>query len=188
MFLKIVSSDGTHPILELFHRHWFMFKFKQIMFYLLIILKSRKLLEQFHSNMSYTSMMYISWKTVSIAYCIAWHWFMIMTFKEISHILCNHFLNSQTNESVSSLNNSPQPSSIDLPWWLMAINEANDISYLFVRYVVSNVITLWKDQGSTGTAKTPSYPYRVPRGYWYCRGTIACVPPAYSFSAKKNIF
>ena len=42
--------------------------------------------------------------------------------------------------------------------------------------------------GSTGTAKTPPYPYRVPRGYGYCRGTAACVPPAYPFSAKKNNF
>uniref|UniRef100_A0A2N9FRC9 CASP-like protein n=1 Tax=Fagus sylvatica TaxID=28930 RepID=A0A2N9FRC9_FAGSY len=41
---------------------------------------------------------------------------------------------------------------------------------------------------STGTAKTPPYPYRVPRGYGYCRGTAACVPPAYPFSAKKKNF
>ena len=40
--------------------------------------------------------------------------------------------------------------------------------------------------GSTGMAKTPPYPYRVPRGYGYCRGTAACVPPAYPFSAKKK--
>ena len=42
--------------------------------------------------------------------------------------------------------------------------------------------------GSTGMAKTPPYPYRVPRGYGYCRGTAACVPPAYPFSAKKKNF
>uniref|UniRef100_A0A2N9FZU4 Uncharacterized protein n=1 Tax=Fagus sylvatica TaxID=28930 RepID=A0A2N9FZU4_FAGSY len=42
--------------------------------------------------------------------------------------------------------------------------------------------------GSTGTAKTPPYPYRVPRGYGYCRGTAACVPPVYPFSAKKKYF
>ena len=42
--------------------------------------------------------------------------------------------------------------------------------------------------GSTGMAKTPPYPYRVPRGYGYCRGTVACVPPAYPFSAKKKKF
>uniref|UniRef100_A0A2N9EZL7 protein-serine/threonine phosphatase n=1 Tax=Fagus sylvatica TaxID=28930 RepID=A0A2N9EZL7_FAGSY len=42
--------------------------------------------------------------------------------------------------------------------------------------------------GSTGTAKTPPYRYRVPRGYGYCRGTAACVPPAYPFSTKKKKF
>ena len=41
--------------------------------------------------------------------------------------------------------------------------------------------------GSTGTAKSPPYPYRVPRGYGYCRGTAACVPPVYPFLAKKKI-
>jgi|UniRef100_A0A2N9J4C5 hypothetical protein len=35
-------------------------------------------------------------------------------------------------------------------------------------------------------AKTLPYPYRVPHGYGYCRGTAACVPPAYPFSAKKK--
>ena len=45
---------------------------------------------------------------------------------------------------------------------------------------------MYSDLGSTGTAKTPPYPYRVPCGYGYCRGTAACVPPAYLFSAKKK--
>jgi hypothetical protein len=31
-------------------------------------------------------------------------------------------------------------------------------------------------------AKTPPYPYRVPRGYGYCQGTAACVPV---FGQKK---
>jgi hypothetical protein len=47
----------------------------------------------------------------------------------------------------------------------------------------------WQNMlGSTSTAKTPPYPYRVPRGYGYYRGTAACVPPAYLFSAKKKNF
>ena len=37
-------------------------------------------------------------------------------------------------------------------------------------------------------AKTPPYPYRVPRGYRYCRGIAAYVPPAYPFLAKKKTF
>jgi hypothetical protein len=35
-------------------------------------------------------------------------------------------------------------------------------------------------QGSTGMAKRPLYLYRVPRGYGYCRGTAACVPPGFT--------
>ena len=42
------------------------------------------------------------------------------------------------------------------------------------------------DLGSTGTAKWASYLYRVLRGYGYYRGTAACVPQAYLFSAKKK--
>ena len=36
-------------------------------------------------------------------------------------------------------------------------------------------------------AKWMPYPYRVPRGYGYCRGTAACVPQAYPFLPPKKI-
>ena len=36
-------------------------------------------------------------------------------------------------------------------------------------------------------AKWVPYPYRVPRGYGYCRGTAACVPQAYPFLPPKKI-
>jgi hypothetical protein len=62
------------------------------------------------------------------------------------------------------------------------------LSLIFSEFLLlfPNTINIYL--GSIGTAKTSPYPYRVPRGYGYCRATAACVHPAYPFFAKKKKF
>jgi len=72
---------------------------------------------------------------------IAWHWSITIPSRALWYIQCHQHSNSQTKVLVSSKDSSPHPKRIDCLWWLTPRKGAKGMSYLFVRYVVSNDAT-----------------------------------------------
>ena len=79
--------------------------------------------------------------TVAMAFFIAWHWSVTIPFGALWYIQRHQHSNSQKTVLVSSEDSSPHPKRIDWSWWLTPTKGIKGMSYLFVRYVVSNDTT-----------------------------------------------
>ena len=79
--------------------------------------------------------------TTVIAFFITLHWLVMMPSGALFPMHLNQHWKSHVKVDASFAESNPHSSRIEWPWWLTPTKGANDISYLLVRYVVSNDMT-----------------------------------------------
>lgn len=81
----------------------------------------------------------------STPFRIAFAWSLVISFGWRFDIHVSHAWNNQRNVPVCSSDNKAHPSNTDWPWWLSLTKQTKDMPYLFINYVVSKVMSSWKE-------------------------------------------